>query len=227
MVVEKPIKYLMKESPCPLTFGFLLSVVFIANLLTFLFPEFLENSPTVQICLGKWGVTTPTPTQEPTPTFSPTPTPTPTIGPCTPTPGSPHVPRLIADRLWYTLNGGPEQSVQQLDILYVTPGDRLCLLRLEYHPDGTPDPADAAHGEAYIRKPGINSCDGFDYDDGQFWLGDCVESGANELTTINPHTGDGCWTLGEGWDRLVVALVHNGTFGWEVDHRFFVQLVPR
>ena len=60
--------------------------------------------------------------------------------------------------------------------------------RLEYTPDSTPGPDDAAQGEAYVRKrePGVNPCDdGFDYKDGEFWLSDCVDPGANELANID------------------------------------------
>jgi len=151
----------------------------------------------------------------------PTPTPTSTLGPC-------HTPQLVADLLRYTLNGN-SGTVQREDSIQVAPGDQLCMASLKYHTDGTPGPSDTATGEVYIRKhePDPISCDdGFDQYDGRFWLGDPVDPGANELTKIDPKSG-GCWTIEAGWDRLVVALVHNGTFGWEVDHRFFVQLVPR
>jgi hypothetical protein len=182
--------------------------------------------------------TTNTPTPIPTPTRTPTPTPTdtftptptvvlkPTSNPCTPTPGISYSPQLIAERLWYTLNANGEQPVQREGVIQVMPGDQLCLVRLEYSTDDTPGPNDTAHGEAYIRKPSVMSCDSFDYDDGEYWIGDPVEPGENELTTINPREGDGCWTIEDGWDRLVVALVHNGTFGWEVDHRLYVNLLP-
>jgi len=177
---------------------------------------------------------TPTPTlthtSTPTPTDTFTPTPTvvlkPTPGPCTPTPGISHSPQLIAERLWYTLNANEEQTVQREGVIQVVPGDQLCLVRLEYITDDTPGPNDTAHGEAYIRKPNVVSCDSFDYDDGEYWLGDPVGPGENELITINPRAGDGCWTIEDGWDRLVVALVHNGVFGWEVDHRLYVNLLP-
>ena len=133
---------------------------------------------------------------------------------------------MVAERLWYSLNDGPEQSVQRDVVIQVAPGNRLRLLRLEYSTTDTPGPSDTAHGEAYIRKPGITSSDGFDYYDGEFWIGDAVDPGPNELAIIDIRNGDGYWVIGEGWDRLVVALVHNDGFGCEVDHRFFVNLLP-
>jgi hypothetical protein len=89
----KPIKHLLKKSPCLLTAGFLLSVVLVANFFVFLLPELLENHPTVQECLRSWGVITPAatlalptmsvaiPVSIPPPTYTPTLTPTVTSTP--------------------------------------------------------------------------------------------------------------------------------------------------
>jgi hypothetical protein len=96
---------------------------------------------------------------------------------------------------------------------------------LEYSSEDIPIESDNAHGEAVLHKPEHPFTSGWHYDDVRSWEVDRVEFGQNRMAEINVNIGDGCWIIKKGWDRLVVALVHNGEFGYEVDDRLFVWIV--
>ena len=112
----------------------------------------------------------------------------------------------------------------------MTSGDSLEVLEVTFNSPADGPPSDNVSGEAYVRKAGLCP-DDFDYDDGRFAYGVPIRAGNHPLAPfINVKGGSDAWTVAPGWNRLVIALVHNFPApgdGAVVDARFFVNLRVR
>jgi len=138
-----------------------------------------------------------------------------------------HVPQLATDRLWYTVNDGPEQFVEKDGIIHVRERDRLCLLNLEFVVAGTPGEYDSAWAEAITHKPHKDKNDRWDWGDLRtLELDGDMRRGQNELTKIDVWNSCGCWIIGRGWDGLRVFLLHSYRSGHEIDDVLHVSLSP-
>lgn len=146
--------------------------------------------------------------------------PTPTRGFTTPTVTShrvsvgQHPPNVVITEVEYSINGEASQMVANEEFVRLKAGDLLTIVGFTYLSiEGEADGQVAA--EAYIRKGGA-----FDYEDGRFTAG--------TPTTVGEHLGgafNGGWTVQPSWDRLVIALVHYYGDNYEVDDRFFLNLI--
>lgn len=123
-------------------------------------------------------------------------------------------PNLVITEVEYSINEGPSQLVTNEESISLKPGDSLAIVGFKYL-SGEGEANGQVAAEAYIRKEGS-----FDYEDGRFTTG--------TPTTEGEHLGgafNGGWAVQSGWDRLVIALVHYYGDNYEVDDRFFLNLV--
>lgn len=130
------------------------------------------------------------------------------------------LPNAVICSLQYTINDGPTQTIYNNGVIPLQLNDVFKITNYTYFaPEDTPLTAEQIAVEAYLFKGASEP----DYSDGRFTpRGGAVIVFPGENSGGN-ISGSG-WTIQEGWNRLIVVLVHYyPPENNETDDRFYVS----